>query len=104
MSGLLGAVVQGAAFGTGSSLAHRAVDGVMGPRTVEHVHHDVEGAGNAAVQQQQQFAAAGNNSPVCKYELQDFNQCMSDNNNNLNQCKFFMDQLSQCQSGSGSWQ
>lgn len=28
----------GLAFGTGSAVAHRAVDAVMGPRTVQHEH------------------------------------------------------------------
>lgn len=38
MAGLMGTVVQGAALGTGSAMAHRAVDAVMGPRTVQHEH------------------------------------------------------------------
>ena len=29
-------VVLGMAFGTGSAVAHRAVDAVMGPRTIQH--------------------------------------------------------------------
>ena len=28
--------VLGMAFGTGSAMAHRAVDAVMGPRTIQH--------------------------------------------------------------------
>ena len=38
MSGIMGTVVQGMAFGTGSAVANRAVDAVMGPRQVEHVN------------------------------------------------------------------
>jgi len=37
LSGLAGTVMQGMAFGGGSAIAHRAIDGVMGPRQVEHV-------------------------------------------------------------------
>ncbi|OAY70548.1 hypothetical protein ACMD2_11235 [Ananas comosus] len=29
-------IAQGMAFGTGSAMAHRAVDAVMGPRTIQH--------------------------------------------------------------------
>jgi len=36
--GLMGAVVDGLAFGVGSSMAHRMVDSVMGPRQMEVVH------------------------------------------------------------------
>lgn len=31
------------AFGTGSAMAHRAVDGLMGPRTVTHEHVTSDG-------------------------------------------------------------
>ena len=34
----MGSVVTGMAMGTGSAVAHRAVDSMMGPRQVEHVH------------------------------------------------------------------
>jgi hypothetical protein len=37
-AGIMGGVVQGMAFGTGSQLAGRALDSVMGARQVEHVH------------------------------------------------------------------
>ncbi|CAD7939463.1 unnamed protein product [Amoebophrya sp. A25] len=33
--GLMGAIADGMAFGLGSSLMHRAMDGIMGPRSVE---------------------------------------------------------------------
>jgi hypothetical protein len=37
-SGLMGSVVTGMAMGTGSAVAHRAVDSMMGPRemTIKH--------------------------------------------------------------------
>jgi hypothetical protein len=44
MGGLMGTVVQGMAFGTGSAVANRAVDAVMGPRQVEHVHTNTPAA------------------------------------------------------------
>lgn len=49
MGGLMGTMVQGMAFGTGSAVANRAVDSVMGPRQVEHVHNGAEGAAAPAV-------------------------------------------------------
>lgn len=34
--------ILGVAFGTGSAIAHRAVDAVMGPRVVQHEHVPTE--------------------------------------------------------------
>ena len=48
LSGLGGMVMQGMAMGTGSAIAHRAVDSVMGPRQVEHVHNGQEAPAPAA--------------------------------------------------------
>jgi hypothetical protein len=43
-AGLMGSVVTGMAMGTGSAVAHRAVDSMMGPRQVEHVHANAPAA------------------------------------------------------------
>lgn len=40
--------VTGMAFGTGSAVAHRAVDAVMGPRTIQHETAVSEAAAAAA--------------------------------------------------------
>ncbi|ONM07802.1 Cox19-like CHCH family protein [Zea mays] len=34
--GIGSTIAQGMAFGTGSAMAHRAVDSVLGPRTIQH--------------------------------------------------------------------
>lgn len=49
MGGLMGSLVTGAAMGTGSAMAHRAVDSFMGPRETSVVHQN---APEAAPQQQ----------------------------------------------------
>ena len=48
LSGIMGGVVQGMAFGTGSQLAGRALDSVMGARQVEHVHTNAPAEAAAA--------------------------------------------------------
>lgn len=40
MGGLLGTVAQGFAFGTGSSIAHRGVDAMMGNNTIQETDTD----------------------------------------------------------------
>lgn len=44
--GLMGAVAEGMAWGVGSSMAHRMMDGVLGPRSMDVVHRN-EGEGSA---------------------------------------------------------
>lgn len=93
LSGIVGGVVQGMAFGTGSAIAHRAVDAVAGPRQVEHVHS----GGEAAVSSQ---TMSQNNDIPCKFEKNEFERCVSSNSGNLDFCRSFFDSLSQCQKNS----
>jgi len=104
MSGLASTVMQGMAFGTGSAIAHRAVDAVAGPRTVVHEHKDVESSHeqpmNLAPASSMQSGSMSRNAMdmgMCSNENEKFSQCLRDNNNNVNACKFYFDMLSQCQ-------
>ena len=88
------------AFGTGSAIAHRAVDAVAGPREVKHVHEGGEGSAPSGE------AAAPMNSNArsgpCGDELDDFQRCTKENNNDISSCRFFYDVLTQCQDNSKS--
>jgi len=112
LSGLAGTVMQGMAFGGGSAIAHRAIDGIAGPRTVIHEHQ-----GGPVEQEAAQTTLAaidtGNDrlnqkvESVCNDEVLQFQKCLRDNNNNLNQCSFYFDVLSQCQTSvkdNAQWQ
>ena len=46
LSGIMGSVVTGMAMGTGSAIANRAVDSVLGPRQIEMVHTGGAAAGS----------------------------------------------------------
>lgn len=50
--------VTGMAFGTGSAVAHRAVDAVMGPRTIQHETVASEAAASAPAPATNSFAGA----------------------------------------------
>lgn len=94
------------AFGGGSAIAHRAIDGIMGPRTVVHDHQgnaqeipsDVAPALGIAPAQSDAYnssiAQADNNQ--CRDDISQFTQCMNTNSNDFNQCSFLYDVLSQC--------
>jgi len=97
MSGLGSMIMQGMAFGGGSAIAHRAVDAVAGPRSVQ-----VEHKNSNDNQPQQQMAPASsqdNNSDDmgCRDERSQFNQCLTSNRNDPSQCQFYFDVFSQCQ-------
>lgn len=88
-AGIGSTIVQGMAFGTGSAVAHRAVDAVAGPRTVVHEHKDADQS------EARPMAAAGagagmgggmgmaSQGQVCELQLLRFNQCLAQNNNQM---------------------
>jgi coiled-coil-helix-coiled-coil-helix domain-containing protein 10 len=77
------------ALGTGSALAHRAVDSVLGSRNPEPA---------AAVQAAEQVAAAP--SEPCSRQAKTFTDCMSDTNGDLESCRYYFDTLQTCRQAS----
>eukprot|EP00475_Leptophrys_vorax_P008456 TRINITY_DN1548_c0_g1_i1.p1 TRINITY_DN1548_c0_g1~~TRINITY_DN1548_c0_g1_i1.p1 ORF type:complete len:156 (-),score=39.06 TRINITY_DN1548_c0_g1_i1:156-623(-) len=92
MGAMASTVAQGFAFGTGSSIAHRAVDSVMGPR-----HSGAET--DSVVDQAMPAAVAPKQMSNCQMDLSNFQQCLSQNNNDIASCQFYFDMLNQCQKG-----
>jgi len=116
MSGLLGTVAQGFMFGSGSAVAHRAVDAVAGPRTVEHVHTGAPGepvppasampmadigspaaAGSMAPTANSTIAANPTSEAPCGFERIQFQRCLMQNDMNVEACRGFMESLATCQ-------
>ncbi|KAL1215403.1 hypothetical protein V5N11_021831 [Cardamine amara subsp. amara] len=93
-SGIGSTIAQGLAFGTGSAVAHRAVDSVMGPRTIHH--EGVEAAAASAA------PAASNMLSSCDIHAKAFQDCLSGYGSEINKCQFYMDMLSECRKNSGS--
>ena len=106
--GFLKTMADGLMFGTGSAVAHRVVDGIMGPRTVVHEH-----TGAAAAPASDAPAAASSMAPAaaaapvaasstgemqaCSLERVEFERCMRNNNSNMEACKSIYDVLFSCQ-------
>ncbi|CAM9373185.1 unnamed protein product [Ectocarpus sp. 6 AP-2014] len=89
LSGMASTMAQGFAFGTGSSIAHRAVGAVMGG-----------GGSSAPVEQaQEQAPQAYQQPPVdpCDVDKQNFGQCLQNNNNDVTACQFVFEALQTCQ-------
>jgi hypothetical protein len=95
LAGLGSTIAQGMAFGTGSAVAHRAVDSIMGPRTVEHVHNGAPAAENSPMAQPVSADACVNQSKA-------FQDCVNANNSDIGKCQFYIDMLNECRRGSSS--
>lgn len=95
--GLMGTIMEGMAFGTGSAIAHRAVGAIAGSF----------GGGAAATQttdnnQAQQQSTNGNvnyasQGQDCATFQQEFVRCLQENKNDIASCQMFMDNFTQCQ-------
>ncbi|KAA8545669.1 hypothetical protein F0562_020880 [Nyssa sinensis] len=98
MLGSIGSTIaQGMAFGTGSAVAHRAVDAVMGPRTIQHETVASETAGAPAPTTNSIGA-----SDTCGVHSKAFQDCLNSSGNDISKCQFYMDMLSECRRNTGS--
>ncbi|PSC69207.1 Cox19-like CHCH family [Micractinium conductrix] len=84
MAGLGGMVAQGMALGTGSALAHRAVDSVLGSRHPEPA---------AATQAAQEIV---NEQQPCAGQAKAFADCMGWSNGDMGACQDYFDAMQQC--------
>ncbi|KAF6160652.1 hypothetical protein GIB67_019592 [Kingdonia uniflora] len=91
MLGNLGStIMQGMAFGGGSAVAHRAVDAVMGPRTVQHETAVAEATGVQAPM------TSGGGSDACGSHSKAFQDCLNNYGSDISKCQFYLDMLSEC--------
>ncbi|CAI7771290.1 unnamed protein product [Closterium sp. NIES-53] len=100
LGGMMGMVGQGLAFGTGSAIAHRAVDAVVGPRTVTHEH---VGAADAAPAPAPAAAPAVTSASAdsCTYHSKAFADCVQANGTDIAKCQFYIDMLNDCKKQHG---
>eukprot|EP00518_Triparma_eleuthera_P000052 CAMPEP_0182454820 /NCGR_PEP_ID=MMETSP1319-20130603/1279_1 /TAXON_ID=172717 /ORGANISM="Bolidomonas pacifica, Strain RCC208" /LENGTH=142 /DNA_ID=CAMNT_0024652845 /DNA_START=23 /DNA_END=451 /DNA_ORIENTATION=+ len=94
MGGLMGTVVQGMAFGTGSAVAHRAVgavaEGMSGDGGEAPAQYESQD------QQQQQHHIDTGNQP-CMMEQQTFYTCLQQNQGQVTACTDFFNAVQNCQ-------
>ncbi|CDJ63974.1 CHCH domain-containing protein, putative [Eimeria necatrix] len=93
MANMVGNVASGMASGVGFGVAQRAVDAVMGPRSMEVVHTNTAPAA-AAPQQPMQLGAQQQN-PCAAYQ-EELNQCMT-RHTDITLCQNYLDNLKACQ-------
>nr|CCA25387.1 conserved hypothetical protein [Albugo laibachii Nc14]CCA25460.1 conserved hypothetical protein [Albugo laibachii Nc14] len=89
MSGLMGTVAQGMAFGTGSAMAHRAVGAVA---------NSIGGSDSneAPVSVNEQTQQCDNSVNVCVSHQKEFLECLNAHVNDISSCQFQLDKYNQC--------
>ncbi|KAM0943712.1 putative cysteine alpha-hairpin motif superfamily [Dioscorea sansibarensis] len=95
LGGIGSAIAQGVGWGTGTAVAHRAVDAVMGPRTIQYETVASEAAA----------AAPMNNSTgadSCNVHSKAFQDCINNFGSDISKCQFYLDMLNECRRGSGA--
>ncbi|GER42091.1 Cox19-like CHCH family protein [Striga asiatica] len=95
--GLIGStIVEGMAFGTGSAIARRAVDFIMGPQTIRHENVVTEPAPSALA------ANSMGVSKACNMQSKAFQDCLNSSGDDISKCQFYMDMLAECRRNSAS--
>eukprot|EP00249_Psilotum_nudum_P025330 c29690_g1_i1 orf=333-770(+) len=98
LGGMAGTIAQGMAFGTGSAVAHRAVDSLMGPRVVQHEHSAVESPTAEQIGSPALTTVGG--MDLCGNHAKSFQDCLSMYTNDIGKCQFYLDMLNECRKGS----
>uniref|UniRef100_A0A0D9VXK4 CHCH domain-containing protein n=1 Tax=Leersia perrieri TaxID=77586 RepID=A0A0D9VXK4_9ORYZ len=96
LGGIGSTIAQGMAFGTGSAMAHRAVDAVMGPRTIQHETVVSEAAASATPM------ANATASDSCSIHSRAFQDCINNYGSDISKCQFYLDMLNECRRGGAS--
>ncbi|PWA59145.1 hypothetical protein CTI12_AA388900 [Artemisia annua] len=96
VANMVATVADGFIWSTGNAMAHRAMDAIMGPRTVQI--ENVPAAAPAA-----QVASSAAPADACASQNKAFYDCINTSGSDISKCQFYMDMLSQCRkSGSAT--
>ncbi|XP_042392324.1 uncharacterized protein LOC121983778 [Zingiber officinale] len=97
---LLGSFVadikEGFGFGAGITLAHRAIEAVLGPRSIK-LETVVSPAPTAPPP-----VNASLESDACNIHSKAFQDCLNNFGSDISKCQFYLDMLKDCRRGSGA--
>ncbi|KAK4766335.1 hypothetical protein SAY87_007977 [Trapa incisa] len=97
LGGIGSTIAQGMAFGSGSALAHQAVDAVMGPRTIQH---ETVVTGAASAPEATTNSLGGGDA--CSIHSKAFQDCLNNFGSDISRCQFYLDMLNECRRNTGS--
>ncbi|CAL9098773.1 unnamed protein product [Musa textilis] len=96
LGGIGATIADGIAFGTGSAIAHRAVDSVLGPRTIQHEMVTPPAPATTAAP-----VSSSIGSDACNTHYKAFQDCINNFGSDISKCQFYLDMLNECRRGSG---
>ncbi|THU53952.1 hypothetical protein C4D60_Mb10t19820 [Musa balbisiana] len=103
LGGIGATIADGIAFGTGSAIAHRAVDSVLGPRTIQHeMVPSSPSSYCSSVEAVLWFRCLQytfQSLPRCK--CINLFHCINNFGSDISKCQFYLDMLNECRRGSG---
>ncbi|KAH7387253.1 hypothetical protein KP509_16G012700 [Ceratopteris richardii] len=98
LGGLGATIAQGMAFGTGSAIAHRTIDGIMGPRTVTHEHVTTEALATSVAGAPSLTIVSG--ADACANQPKVFQDCINAYGSDIGKSQFYIDMLlNECRRG-----
>ncbi|XP_042452468.1 hemiasterlin resistant protein 1-like isoform X2 [Zingiber officinale] len=89
-------IKEGFGFGAGSALAHRAIEAVLGPRSIK-LETVVSPAPTAPPP-----VNASLESDACNIHSKAFQDCVNNFGSDVSKCQFYLDVLNECRRGSGA--
>ncbi|XP_062164736.1 uncharacterized protein C6C3.02c-like [Alnus glutinosa] len=98
MGGLGAAIADGMAWGTGTAIAHRAMDALMGPRVI---HHETVASSAPAAAPAPNMTVHGG-SDACVGQSKALSDCLTNYGSDISKCQFYMDMLQECRRNSGT--
>ncbi|KAJ4760522.1 hypothetical protein LUZ62_070897 [Rhynchospora pubera] len=90
-----GSIADGFGWGVGTSIGHRAVEAVMGPRVIQHAHVSSAPAAPASAQDN-----APENPNACNVHSKAFSDCINANGSDISKCQYYLDMLNECRRSS----
>ncbi|XP_018859305.2 uncharacterized protein C6C3.02c-like [Juglans regia] len=95
MGGLGATIADGMAWGTGTAIAHRAVDAVMGPRVIQH-ENIASSAPAATPPPTPPTMNSPGGSDACVGQSKALSDCLANYGSDISKCQFYMDMLQEC--------
>ncbi|XP_020989928.1 uncharacterized protein LOC110277051 [Arachis duranensis] len=92
LGGIGSTIAHGMGLGTGSAVAHRAMDAIMGPQTIDVVGKDAAAAP----------VPPANSMDACNIQSEAFQDCINSYGSDISRCQFYMDMLAECRKNNGA--
>ncbi|OAY66295.1 uncharacterized protein C6C3.02c-like isoform X1 [Ananas comosus] len=96
LGGLGSAIADGMAFGTGSAIARRAVDAIVGPGVIQH---ETVASATPVAEASDASRSGSMGRDACSLHSKAFQDCINSDGSDISKCQFYLDMLNECRRG-----